>query len=142
MDIMDILLHDYDIIILLLPSPSSLCLSHDRSVNRRPGIEARNTLFGKPADREDGRLMFQSSHHMRSECQVLLQVKDWERLGNRVKRPLISQIPPRMASLGQGCVNFLLLTIHRWTGPEQRHLLLTVRQRVRVLWDTFPSVRL
>lgn len=60
MDITDILLHDYDIIILLLPSPSSLCLSHGRSVNRRPGTEARNTSFAKPAVGEDGRLMFQS----------------------------------------------------------------------------------
>ena len=68
MDIMDILLHDYDIIIpLLFPSPSSLCVPHDRSVTRRPGVEATDTLFGKPADREDGRLTSQSSHLTRSE---------------------------------------------------------------------------
>ena len=37
------------------------------------GIEAMNmTLFGKPADQEDGRLMFQNNDLILSECQVLL----------------------------------------------------------------------
>ena len=41
----------------LLPSPSSLCSLYNRPVNWRRGVEARNiTLFGKPADREDGGL--------------------------------------------------------------------------------------
>ena len=44
---------------LLLPSPSSICSPHDR----RRGVEARNmTLFGKPADREDGRLKSRNNH--------------------------------------------------------------------------------
>ena len=42
---------------VLLPSPSSFYSPRDRPMNRRQGVEARNrTLFGKPADWEDGRL--------------------------------------------------------------------------------------
>ena len=41
----------------------SLCSPQDRSVNLRGGVEARNTtLFGKSADREDGRLASQNNH--------------------------------------------------------------------------------
>ena len=48
---------------VVLPSPSSLCLLHDRPINPRRGVEARNmTLFGKPADREDGRVKSQNNH--------------------------------------------------------------------------------
>ena len=44
-------------------SPRSLCSPHDRPMNRRQGIEARSLpLFGKLADREDGRLMSQNNH--------------------------------------------------------------------------------
>ncbi|XP_057571550.1 asialoglycoprotein receptor 2 isoform X1 [Hippopotamus amphibius kiboko] len=44
--------------VLLLPSPSLLCSPHDRPMNWRRSVEARNrTLFGKLADQEDGRLM-------------------------------------------------------------------------------------
>ena len=51
---------------LLLPSPSSLCSPHDRPVNRRRDVEARNmTLFRKPADREDGRLVSLKNHLLR-----------------------------------------------------------------------------
>ena len=46
----------------MLLSPNSLCLLHDRPINPRQGVEARNMiLFEKPAD-QDGRLMSQSNH--------------------------------------------------------------------------------
>ena len=48
---------------ILLPSPSSLCSPHNRPVNQRRGVEARNTsLFRKPEDREEGRLKSQNNH--------------------------------------------------------------------------------
>ena len=47
----------------VLPSPSSLCLLHDRPINQRRGAEARNTtLFRKLADREYGILKSQNNH--------------------------------------------------------------------------------
>ena len=46
----------------VLPSPSSLCLPHNRPINQRR-VEARNTiLFGKLADQEDGRLVTPKNH--------------------------------------------------------------------------------
>ena len=46
---------------------------YKRSEIRRPGVEGRNTtLSGKPADREDGRIMSQNSHFLGSAHQVLL----------------------------------------------------------------------
>ena len=48
---------------ILLPSLSSLCSPHDRPINRRRDVESRNTsLFGKPADGEDGRLKSQNNY--------------------------------------------------------------------------------
>ena len=70
-------------------------------INQRWSIEARNiTLFGKPADQEDGRLMSQNNHLMGSGCQVLLQNREVVRWGSKVKRPFILQISSGMASLG------------------------------------------
>ena len=70
-------------------------------INWRWSIEARNiTLFGKPTDQEDGRLMSQNNHLMGSGCQVLLQNREVVRWGNKVKRPFILQISSGMASLG------------------------------------------
>ena len=46
----------------MLLSPSLLCLPHNRSVNLRDEVSQGIRLFGKPADREDGRLMSQSNH--------------------------------------------------------------------------------
>ena len=70
-------------------------------INWRWSIEARNiTLFGKPADQEDGRLMSQNNHLMGSGCQVLLQNREVVRWGSKVKRPFILQISSGMASLG------------------------------------------
>ena len=50
----------------LLPSPSSPCSPHNRPMNWRQGVEARNTtLFGKLADREDGGLVSPKNHLIR-----------------------------------------------------------------------------
>ena len=47
----------------VLPSPSWLCSLRDRPMNRRLGVEARSTtLFGEPADQEDGRLVSRKNH--------------------------------------------------------------------------------
>lgn len=58
----------------------------------------------------------------------------WQGGGNKVKRPLILQISPRMASLRQGdvLVSSFLLSMGG-QGSEQRHFSLTVRQRGRIL---------
>ena len=59
----------------------------------------------------------------------------WGRWGNKVKRPLILQISPGMASLRQGDVLipvFLLLTGGQ--GSKQREVSLAVRQKGRILW--------
>ena len=67
-----------------------------------------------------------------SGYQFLLWIRDEERWGNKVKRPLILQISPRMANLRQGMCSFL----PSWhlQGSEQRHFSLIVRQRGRILW--------
>ena len=45
----------------------------------------------------------------------------WERWGHKVKRPLILQMSPRMASSGRGYVNIILpIAIHRWTGSRTK----------------------
>ena len=59
----------------------------------------------------------------------------WGRWGNKVKRPLILQISPGMASLRQADVLipvFLLLT--RGQGSKQRKVSLAARQKGRILW--------
>ena len=48
----------------LLPSSSSLCLPYDRPINPRDKVlkKGYDFLFRKPADQEDGKLMFQNNH--------------------------------------------------------------------------------
>ena len=49
--------------LLLLPSPSSLCLPRDRPMNLRDEVlRQKETLIGESADREDGRLAPQNHH--------------------------------------------------------------------------------
>ena len=49
--------------LLLLLSPSSLCLAHDRPMNPRDEVlRQKETLIREPADREDGRLVPQNHH--------------------------------------------------------------------------------
>ena len=114
----------------LLPSPSSLCLPHNRPINQRQGAEVRNmTLLGKPADWEDSRLITRRNHLFSVWMPVSFIEHRAGRWGNKVKRPLIWQISPWMASLGRRCVAFSLpVAIHRWTGPKQS-------QRGRVSWS-------
>ena len=64
----------------VLLSPSSLCSPYSRPMNRRRGAEARNTtLFGKPADREDGRLVSLKNHLMGVWMPVSLTESERER---------------------------------------------------------------
>ena len=49
--------------LLLLLSPSSLCLAHDRPMNPRDEVlRQKETLIREPADREDGRLAPPDNH--------------------------------------------------------------------------------
>ena len=49
-------------LVYMLLSLSSLCSLHDRPVSRTQNVDTKNTtLFGKLADREDGRLMSQNN---------------------------------------------------------------------------------
>ena len=66
-----------------------------------------------------------------SGFQVLLRIRNGGRWGSKVKRPVILQVSPRMASLRQGDMlisSFLPSTGGQ--GSEQRHFSLTVRGRV------------
>ena len=123
-------------LLLLNPDPGSLASSSGASASKLPefwpallvikskfalvtkwqrqGVEAKKkTLFRKQA----------------LDCQKMAELclkitiffyrtemgseKGW---GNKVKRPLVLQISPRMANLRWGCVDFFLPSIHRWTG--------------------------
>ena len=113
----------------MLLSASSLCLLHDRLMNQKWGVEVSNTTWA------DGRLMSQYDHLMGSRFQILLWIRDEGRWGNKVKKPLILQISPRMASLRRGYVLISsLLPSTDGQGSEQRQVSLTVRQRGRILW--------
>ena len=114
----------------LLPSPSSLCLPHNRPINQRQGAEVRNmTLLGKPADWEDSRLITRRNHLFSVWMPVSFIEHRAGRWGNKVKRPLIWKISPGMASLRRRRVTCSLpVATHRWTGPGQR-------QRGRVSWS-------
>ena len=122
--------------LLLLSSPSSLCGLHDRPMNQRlnqrQDVEIRHTsLFGKPADQEDGRVMSQKNHLIgvwmpgpfidpEIEASRIEREGQW---GSKAKRAisLVKQLPEWPAS-GSGCVNlffsFLLSFFHRWAGSD------------------------
>ena len=113
----------------LLPSPSSLCMPHNRPINQRRGAEARNTtLLGKLADGEDSRLTSRRNHLVRVWMPVSFIQHRAGRWGNKVKRLLIWQISPGMASLRRRCVTFSLPVSHpqvdrSWTKAEGRGFL-------------------
>ena len=113
----------------MLLSASSLCLLPDRLMNQKWGVQVSNTTWA------DGRLMSQYNHLTGSGFQILLWIRDEGRWGNKVKKTLILQISPRMASLRQGYVliSSFLPSIGR-QGTEQRQVSLTVRHRGRILW--------
>ena len=77
----------------LLPSPSSLSSLRDRPMNQRRGAEARKTtLFGKPADWEDGRLVSPKNHLLWVWMPVSFIASERERRwGSKVKGPSVLQ---------------------------------------------------
>ena len=105
---------------IMLLSPSSLCSLHDRLVNPgqstwETGAKARNvTLFRKSADWEDGRLMSQNNHLIGVWMPGSFIEQRGERWGSKVKNPLILQISPEMASLGDWMCSFLHSCSHPW----------------------------
>ena len=85
-------------------------------MNQKWGVQVSNTTWA------DGRLMSQYNHLTGSGFQILLWIRDEGRWGNKVKKTLILQISPRMASLRQGYV--LISSFLPSTGgqsSEQRH---------------------
>ena len=93
--------------------------------SERRGVEARNTiLFRKPADQEDGRLMFQNNHLFGVWMPGSFMDQRWQGGGNKVKRPLILQISPRMASLRRGAILFsrfwIIFTTIIWNSLSGR----------------------
>ena len=109
--------------LLLVPNPSLLCLPHDKPISQETGVEAKNSDFIRKAGREDGILV--SQNHLGVWMPVSLYRRVGE-VGNKVKRPLILQIPPEWSASAKGCVNFFCpAAIHSWTGsgclPNPRH---------------------
>ena len=110
--------------LLLLPSPSLLCWSHNRPMNQRlnqrQDVEIRNTsLFGKPANWEDGKVMSQKNHLIRvwmpgsfiaPEIEVS-RIEKESQWGSKVKRAisLVKHFPEQPAS-GNGCVNIFFFS--------------------------------
>ena len=111
----------------MLPTPCLLCSPHDRS---RGGVEVRNMTL----DWEDGILILKIK--VRGTWHLMASLNQrWGRWGNRVKRPLILQVSPGMATFKQGdvLIPFFLLSTGG-QGSEQRQVSLTVRQKGRILW--------
>ena len=59
-------------IVNMLSSPSSLCSPQQAPIQEMRGWGKEETIIGKPADEEDGRLAPQNNHPTGSGCQVLL----------------------------------------------------------------------
>ena len=59
-------------IVNMLLSPSSLCSPQQAPIQEMKGWGKEETIIGKPADGEDGRLAPQNNHLTGSGCQVLL----------------------------------------------------------------------
>ena len=71
----------------MFPSPGSICLLHNRPMNQRWGVEARNTtLFRKQTGGEDGQLMSQNNHLVGGYLVFLENREVWRRWGSKVKR--------------------------------------------------------
>ena len=95
----------------MLLSPSSCCLPHDRPINRETSCQA--TLFGKPADGEDGGLVSQGTIFSESEVRFLFYLSWVEGTGGQVLVP---------ATLYKVCVNVFLPAatyLWAWSGCFQ-----------------------
>ena len=119
--------------------PSSLCLLQDRPMNLRHEVLRQGMwLFAKLADWKDGRLMPLNNHRSRvwMPGSYIDQRWGWG-WGNKVKRPSILQISPRMTSFKQRMCSFLPschLQVDRVLKKDT--FSLTVRKRGRVIWGS------
>ena len=116
-----------------------LCLLQDRPMNLRYEVLQQGIwLFAKLADWEDGRLLPLNNHLSRvwMPGSYIDQRWGWG-WGNKVKRPSILQISPRMTSFKQRMCSFLPschLQVDRVLKKDT--FSLTVRKSVRVLWGS------
>ena len=116
-----------------LPSLTSLCLPYKRPVNPRDEMLRQGW-------QRNGRLMSQNKHlvgvwHPDFYGSEMGWAGEGVCVRKQVKRHLIFQVSPRMASLRQG--NMLISSSLQSTDcqfPEQRKFSLTVGQRGRILW--------
>ena len=127
----------------------------NQRLNQRQDVEIRHTsLFGKPADQEDGRVMSQKNHLIRVwmpgpfidpeiEASRIERESQW---GSKAKRA-ISLVKQLWDGQHQGMdvlISFFLFFFLSFTGgqgqitslwAEQRHFSLIVRQRGWVFWS-------
>ena len=104
--------------------------------SRRPGVEARMRLFGKPADQEDGRVIPQTNHLIGVWMpSSFMDQRLGSGQGNKVKKAIhLANISENGKPQAGGCVNFnFFLPSTGRQGFEQRHFSLTVRHRGRIL---------
>ena len=94
------------------------------------------TLFGKPADQEDGRLMSQNNHLIGvwMPSSFVDQSLGWGQ-GNKVKKAIhLANISENGKPQAGGCVDFNFFPSSTGRqGFEQRHFSITVRHRGRIL---------
>ena len=118
-------------------SKLALLTTWQANKSERWGTEAKNIIiFWKLAYQEDGRLMSQNNHLIRSKFKVLLQNRGGGRWGNKVKRPLILQISPRIEASWRRSVNFFLSAIYKWTSSwtnNIRHILVNAKNKTKSL---------
>ena len=76
-------------------------------LTERQDVEAKNTLFRKPANQEDVRLMSQNNHLMGSGCRFFYRIE----MGERVEevKTIILQTSSGMANLKEECVRSVLI---------------------------------
>ena len=115
-------------------SKLTLLATWEASESKGQSVEARNmTLFRKPADQEDGRLMSQNNHLVRvwmpdsfiePEREMMRKLSKKGRIErerwwwSKVKRAIsLAKHLLEWPAFREGCVSFLFLaTIHRWAG--------------------------
>ena len=123
----------------LLLSPSLLCSLHDRPNNPR-SVEARSmTLFGKPVDQEDGRLICQTNHLIwvwisgsfiepeREVSHYFSKVKRQNGEGNKVKKKVkrVFHLAKHLwegPAFGKGCVHLFIFCSHSQVSRVRLYL--------------------
>ena len=106
----------------VLPSPSSLRSPHDRPINPRRGVEARNSDFIQKANRpRRWQTRFpEKPSYQGVDASFFYRTERGRRWGCKVKRPFILQnISSHGHPMGRECVNFFFsAAIHKWVGSE------------------------